>query len=408
MLSAEHLSVIQATAPAVEANARNITEHFYPLMFERYPEVKAYFNDAHQGSGSQRQALANAVIAYAKNIERLEVLGDAVSLIAHKHCSLGIAPEHYPIVGECLLDAIAAVFQEAATQEVLEAWGAAYGQLADILIQAEAAIYQSNAERQGGWQGERTFTVTDKVQESDVITSLLLAPADGNTGIDFLPGQYIGLVMNIDGRTVRRNYSLSDAPGKEGLRISVKREPGGLVSNYLHDQVQAGDQLSLTAPCGDFVLRESTRPLFLVTAGVGLTPAISMLNHCVASGREIHFVHAAQNSRAHAFEAHVSDLARRYSNLKPFYIYDQPMDGDTPHAKGFINSDILEKLLPADRDVEFYFLGPKPFMKSVNALTQSLAIPSTQVHFEFFGPLEDLTADTIAEPATKETEAQPA
>src|SRR5690606_22688026 len=140
-------------------HANAITEVFYPLMFARYPAVTAYFNQAHQAQGTQRRALANAVVAYASNLDRLEALGDAVALIVHKHASLNVLPEHYPIVGECLLAASREVLGEAASDEVLAAWGAAYQQLAEILIGAEEAVYQENEQRHGGWRGERDFVL---------------------------------------------------------------------------------------------------------------------------------------------------------------------------------------------------------------------------------------------------------
>lgn len=392
MLTQSQIDIIKATAPVVAEHAREITETFYPLMFERYPEVQAFFNQAHQQTGSQRQALANAVIAYASNIDRLEVLGDAVSLIAQKHCSLDIRPEQYPIVGECLMAAIGEVLGDAVTPEVADAWGAAYQQLADILINAEAEIYQANAARPGGWEGEREFRVADKVVESEEITSFHLLPVSGEQQIDFLPGQYIALVLNIDGQVMRRNYSLSDAPGRAGLRISVKREAGGEVSNYLHDRVQVGEVLNVTAPCGDFVLNEhSKRPLALVTGGVGITPAISMLNASVASGREIIFIHAARHGGVHAFADHVESLAEKHDNLKHYFVYNEPRPDDKPHAKGLLDDSLLGEWLPGI-DVDLYFLGPVPFMKAVNQHVEKLGVPEAQVRYEFFGPLQALSA----------------
>lgn len=390
MLTPAQIQTINATVPAVSAHARQITDHFYPLLFSRYPQVLEYFNKTNQSKGSQRQALANAVIAYASNIERLELMGDAVSLIAQKHCSLGILPEHYPLVGECLLEAISAVLGDAATQEIIDAWSLAYQQLANILIQAEEGINASNAQRSGGWRGDRTFKLVRKVIESDVISSFYFEPTSGSELIDFHPGQYVAVVLNINGEVVRRNYSLSDTPGKRTLRISVKRESEGVVSNYLHNSLKEGDNVKLSAPCGDFVLRKSERPLFLVTAGVGLTPAISMLNSAVTSGREIHFIHAAQNSQVHAFKEHVDTLAAQHKNLNVFYIYDQPLTQDTPDAVGYVSQEHIESRLPQSKDVDFYFLGPTPFMRGVSQLTKALALPNEQVHFEFFGPLEDL------------------
>ncbi len=390
MLSDNTKEIIAATLPAVKENARNITEVFYPLMFERYPQVKAYFNEAHQAQGTQRQALANAVVAYAGNLDRLELLGDAVSLIVHKHASLNILPEHYPIVGECLLAAIKEVFGDVATDEVLSAWGEAYQQLADILITAEEGVYRANEQLPGGWRGEREFTLTKKQRESEVITSFYFEPTDGKAVAAFKPGQYITVILEIDGETTRRNYSLSDSPEQPYYRISVKRESGGRVSNYLHDQLQPGDTVRLTPPCGDFVLTESDRPLVLLSGGVGITPTISMLRPALASGREVHFIHGALNSRAHAFKDTIDQLGQEFSNLHTSYCYSEPLPGDTGVASGFLDQTRLEALLPLKNNPDVFFLGPRAFMQSCNKSLSALNIPKDRMHYEFFGPLEAL------------------
>ena len=395
MLTQAHIDIIKATAPLVGQHAREITDHFYPLMFQRYPAVKEIFNQSHQQKGSQPQALANALVAYATHIDQLGELSDAVKLIVHKHCSLNVLPEHYPIVGECLIESVGAVLGEAVTAEIAAAWQAAYQQLADLLINAEENLYQSNSERRGGWRGERAFRIDRIVKESDVISSFYLRPCEGEHLIDFTPGQYVGLIVELNGQRVRRNYSLSDAPGKEGVRISVKRENDGLISGYLHNCAATGDIVMLTAPAGSFVLdaaaAETQRPLVFVTGGVGITPAFSMLNSCVASGRPIIFVHAAINGRHHAFADDLSALAREYANLRTFIIYEKPQLEDKPDAVGLVNQKTFEALLPPDRDVDLYFLGPKPFMANINAFAESLGIPSSQRHYEFFGPAEQLS-----------------
>lgn len=140
-------------------------------------------------------------------------------------------PEHYPIVGTCLLRAIREVLgEQIATDEVLEAWGAAYQQLADLLIEAEESVYAASAQADGGWRGVRRFRVARKQAESEEITSFYLEPVDGQPLLAFQPGQYIGLRLDIDGEEVRRNYSLSAASNGREYRISVKREAGGRVS----------------------------------------------------------------------------------------------------------------------------------------------------------------------------------
>lgn len=390
MLSPQTKALIKATVPALEAVNETLTRHFYQLLFSEHPEVRALFNQRHQQTGEQPRALANSVIAYARNIDRLEALGPAVSLIVQKHASLNVLPEHYPVVGSCLLRAIREVMGEAATDEIVDAWGQAYGQLADLLIQAEEEVYQSHAQAPGGWRGPRKFRVARKETESAEINSFYLEPADGGPLLDFTPGQYLTLRVTLNGQETRRNYSLSDAPNGGYYRISVKREPMGTVSQYLHDVVMVGDILEAFPPCGDFVLAPSQRPLLLISGGVGLTPAIAMLNATAASGRPVHFLHCARNQAAHAFREHVDALAAQYPNVRRTYVYNEPAPGDQPDATGLLEQTLLARALPVDRNAEVYFLGPKPFMAGVKRMLAALGVPEQQTHYEFFGPLQSL------------------
>ena len=139
MLSAAHKAIVTATVPLLETGGEALTTHFYRILLDEHPDVRPLFNQANQVSGEQPRALANGVLMYAKNIDRLEALGDLATQIVQKHVALQILPEHYPIVGACLLRAIREVLgAEVATDAVIEAWAAAYGQLADLLIGAAA------------------------------------------------------------------------------------------------------------------------------------------------------------------------------------------------------------------------------------------------------------------------------
>ncbi|MEG0886174.1 MAG: FAD-binding oxidoreductase, partial [Janthinobacterium sp.] len=261
----------------------------------------------HQSSGDQPRALANSVLMYAKHIDRLEALGPLVGQIVNKHVALQILPEHYPIVGHHLLASIREVLgPDIATDEIIDAWGAAYQMLADLLIGAEEEVYAANEKAPGGWRGARTFRVAEKVPESAEITSFHLVPADGGAVVDFKPGQYIGMKLELDGEETRRNYSLSRAANGVGYRISVKREGNGKVSNHLHDNVQVGDTLELFAPAGDFTLVPSERPVAFISGGVGITPTLPMLEQALASGREVHFIHCARNGDVHAFREFIA------------------------------------------------------------------------------------------------------
>lgn len=390
MLSQHSKDLINASLPAVAPKVNEITAVFYPLMFSRYPEVKAYFNQAHQAQGTQPRALANAVVAYVTHLDKLEALGDAVALIVHKHASLNILPEQYPIVGECLLAAIKEVLGDVASDEILAAWGEAYQQLADLLIGAEEQTYQSNEKKAGGWRGEREFVLRRKERESDVISSFYFEAADGQAICDFIPGQYTTIVTEIDGQTVRRNYSLSGQPGCDYYRISVKAEPGGVVSNYLHQQLNEGDSVRLTAPVGSFTLNNEARPLVLLSGGVGITPAMSMLMPALAQGRNVSFIHAAIDGRHHAFKQDVDELAQKNTNLSVTYCYEKPTAADQPHFSGLIDRALLADLLPADRNMDVYLIGPKAYMQVMYKALIALDINPANIHYEFFGPLEVL------------------
>src|ERR1700712_4446633 len=150
MLTLEHRAIVKATVPLLETGGEALTTHFYDALLREHPELQPFFNQANQRSGSQQRALANGVLMYARHIDELEKLGDLVAVVVNKHVSLQIQPQHYPIVGGCLLRSIRAVLgAEIATDAVIEAWAAAYGQLAGILAGAEGAAYADIASQPG-------------------------------------------------------------------------------------------------------------------------------------------------------------------------------------------------------------------------------------------------------------------
>jgi nitric oxide dioxygenase len=410
MLSDETIRIVQATAPVVALHAEAITRRFYTLMFAGNPETLAYFNPAHQHSGGQQRALAGAICAYAANIDNLAALGPAVELIAHKHCSLGILPEHYPIVGRHLLVAIKDVLGESASTDVIDAWGEAYGFLAEVFIERERQIYYEQAAAPGGWNGYRPFVVDRKRPESEVVTSLYLRPVDGGPLPLFNPGQYITVTINHPTVSATpRNYSLSDRPGLDYYRISVKREPSlaanapaGLMSNHLHDAVQQGDTLSIGPPCGQFTLdptQVTARAIALISGGIGITPLLAMLkslaHHRVAT--PVYFIHAARNSSHHAFAEEVRKIAAECPNIHLHIRYDEPLANDVGgqhcDSTGRIDEQLLSELLPSI-ETEFYFCGPKPFMAMLLHTLKTLGVADSRIHYEFFGPKQELTQVT--------------
>ncbi|ACB24583.1 MULTISPECIES: NO-inducible flavohemoprotein [Methylobacterium] len=404
-LSPATVALIKATVPALEAHGLTITKRMYERLFQN-AEIRDLFNQSHHGeTGSQPKALAQAVLAYARNIDNLGVLGSAVERIAQKHVALNILPEHYPHVADALLGAIGDVLGAAATPEICAAWGEAYWFLAEILIGREAAIYRDLAAKPGGWNGWRDFHVENVVQESETIRSFVLVPVDGAPVLRHEPGQYLGFLFDLPGHGVlKRNYSISCAPNDRAYRITVKREahpgaPAGIVSNWLHDHARYGTVLRAAPPAGDFFLdRASEAPVVLVSGGVGLTPMLSMLAaiEAEAPGRPTWYVHGALNGRVHAMRGAASAAASGNANIRVRTFYAQPeaqdRQGEHYDEAGLITAGWLVANTP-QAEATYYLCGPKPFLASlVNGLRRT-GVPDERVRFEFFGPADELAED---------------
>jgi nitric oxide dioxygenase len=399
-LTQRTIEVVKSTAPVLQQNGELLTRHFYERMFRENPEVAPFFNRSNQASGNQQRALAGAICAFAANVDQLEVLGAAVETIAQKHATLRILPEHYPIVGANLLASIREVLGAAATEEIIDAWSEAYGFLSNILIGREQHIYEIQARTEHGWNGFRSFRVARKLEESEVITSFYLVPADGGKVPAYKPGQYLTVrVPDGEGSTTMRNYSLSSAPHPGHFRISVKAEPAGFVSGLLHG-LEEGGWVEVGPPCGEFFLDLSEhheRPLVLLSAGVGITPVLAMLESVLMEQpqRDVIFIHGALNGRTHAFRLRLQELAAGHPQLKLHVRYSEPDAADRDKgwhdSEGFIDAELIESVIPR-RDCDYFFCGPKPFMSGIYRQLLAWGIPGSQVHFEFFGPKQELEA----------------
>lgn len=397
MPNALTIELVKSTVPVLSARGSDITTAMYGKLFQD-DHIRALFNHSNQGeNGSQVHALSAALIAYAQNIDNLDALVPVVERIAHKHIGYHILPEHYEYVARALLAAIEEVLAPDISQEVLAAWGEAYWFLADILINREANIRTTLESSKGGWNGWREFTISAKQQESDVITSFTLSPVDGLPVLAHRPGQYLTLRLNLeDGRTIKRNYSISCAPNNDHYRISVKLEPNGQGgSRFLHETVQIGDVIELTPPAGDFFLPdEPERPVVLLSAGVGLTPMVSMAETIGAHYPDIeaYYVHGALNSRTHAMDKHVRQIAKQHGKMSVMTFYSDPTNDDvcgkTHDQDGYISPDWLSANTPF-HTADFFLCGPKPFLRTmVNALAQR-GVETNRIHYEFFGPTDE-------------------
>lgn len=398
-LSDKTIATVKATVPALEAHGLEIVRTMYAHMFQN-PEIAALFNQSHHSKdGSQPKALTGAILAYARNIDNLAALTPDVERIAQKHVGLQILPEHYPHVADALLAAIEEVLGDAATPDVLAAWGEAYWFLADILIGREASLYRELETAEGGWSGWRNFTVDEVRPESEIITSFILRPSDGGPVVRHKPGQYLTFWLDLPGQpSLKRNYSISSAPNGKAYRISVKREPEGLVSNWLHDHASPGTELRVAPPAGDFYLPEqAARPVVLLSGGVGLTPMMAMLETVAERrpGLPAHYVHGALNGAVHAMGPRARALAEKTGNVRVTTFYEAPRAGDVPgrdfDRKGRIDGEWLRAETPIG-EAEYYLCGPRPFLRALVSELASAGVPAERIRYEFFGPADELLA----------------
>ena len=396
MLSQQHIDTVKATIPLLASAGPAITEHFYQRMFAHNPELKHVFNMTHQRTGGQPAALFNAIAAYATHIDNLEVLTGAVMRIAHKHTSFNIQPDQYDIVGHHLIETLRELAPDAFTQDVEEAWVAAYGQLADIFIKVEGDLYAERAGQQGGWKDFRRFRVASKTPESDLVTSFVFEPVDGGAVIGYQPGQYLGVKLHPKGNEFDeiRQYSLSTTPNGKHYRISVKREGTGdikgVMSNYLHDHLNVGDEIEAMPPAGDFVFQDKQTPVVLISGGVGLTPMQAILDTLAKQqyNHPVSYLHACTHQGQHSFKEHVNSLKGQL-NLSVHTWYEQAKSEEEGVTKGMMKLDAIKDSLPLT-DGEFYLCGPVGFMMFVKQQLLTLGVEADRIHYELFGPHQEV------------------
>ncbi|MET9291378.1 globin domain-containing protein [Streptomyces sp. NPDC003077] len=391
MLSPTSAQTVRATLPAVGAAIGEITKLFYDKLFTAHPALlRDLFNRGNQAEGTQPQALAGSIAAFATYlVEHPDERPDTMlARIAHKHASLGVRADQYPIVHEHLFAAIVEVLGEAVTPEVAAAWDEVYWLMANALIAQEKALYAGAGVAEGEvW---REYRVVARSEETDDVATFVVQPADGGAVPASRPGQYVSVRVELpDGARQIRQYSLSGQPD-EGLQFSVKRvhedaagAPAGEVSNFLHDHFHGGETLRVSAPFGDVVLDGGDRPVLLASAGIGCTPMIGMLTHLAAtgSGRRVIAAHADRTPLTHAFRGDFLGLVEKLPNATAEIWYEEP-GAEASGRAGRMDLSAVE--IPAGTVA--YLCGPVPFMKAVRAELLEAGVAAADIHYEVFGP----------------------
>jgi nitric oxide dioxygenase len=399
MLSTKSAAVVKATLPVIGAAIGDITPVFYRRMFAAHPELERdLFNRGNQAQGDQQSALAGAIAMYATLLvaddgrDPVEVL----ARIAHKHASLGITEDQYPIVHEHLFAAIVEVLGDAVTPDVASAWNEVYWHMAGALVTIEKRLYAETGVADGDvW---RTLVVRRRLQESPDTVSFVLGTPDHSTLPAALPGQYVSVqVMLPDGARQIRQYSLTRTSEPSEWSISIKAVPAshaddgttipaGEVSNFLHHNLFEGDEIRASAPFGDLVIEDSSRPLVLISAGIGATPIIGILHYLagIDSAREVLVLHADRSPARHAHRQELKELVAAMPTASLHRWYEDLGVRPTRDVLRAGRVDLGTVEIPADAQI--YLCGPLPFMESVRTSLIEQHVPAADIRYEVFGP----------------------
>lgn len=382
MLSTKSFPIIEATLPLVGARMPEIARNFYGRMFAARPELfDGLFSRSNQKNGSQQQALAGSVAAFATHlVNNPETTPEAMlSRIAHKHVSLAIRPEQYDVVYQYLFEAIADELSDVITDEIAAAWTEVYWLMAHAMIKLEEGLYSAAASD----RPLAPWVVVGKVAAGTDAVTFTLEPADDTPVSPSLPGQYVSVTVRMpDGIHQVRQYSLSAGTGTDTRVFTTRLDSDGEVSPVLHRDVQIGDQLILSNPCGDIALNAGDRPLVLVSAGIGCTPSASILRALADenSTREVLVLHAENTLERWALRDQMREDVALLEAAELELWLETPSEGDAAHD-GFMS--LANVTIPKDASV--YLCGPLPFMRSLRSQALDAGIPADRIQYEVFG-----------------------
>ncbi|KAH8202192.1 hypothetical protein TruAng_003667 [Truncatella angustata] len=445
-LTYNQMKLVKGTIPTLREHGEHISTVFYKTMLKDHPELNNYFNAVNMKSGRQPRALTQLILAYASNISHISELTPKFERVANKHVSLGIQPDHYEIVCKYLMRAFAAVLGPAMDTDVRVAWTKAYWIMANMLAGRERQLYREHE----NWKGFRRFIVDKKTRETTEgdIVSFELKAVDGVPLPAFMPGQYVSLRVRVPGSGYLqiRQYSLSDTPRPDRYRISVKRvsettvassassnlsapsrrpsppnrshsrassfstavesttgdsflgimdyskRKQGVVSNLLIDEIMEGDVLELSHPSGDFYLDTSndsgSTPLVFISAGIGVSPILSMLNTVTEKNSTRPITWAQGSKQSIPFEEHVMKLAKTRPNMRTTFFNTGMGNKDLAESTDSLGFGYYlewlkeEDMYFSNRSTEYYICGPERFMKDISTYLVTNGVSLAQIRYE--------------------------
>jgi nitric oxide dioxygenase len=392
-LEPAHQQIVSATLPLIGAHIDEITAEFYRRMFSAHPELlRNLFNRGNQAQGAQQRALAASIATFATHLvdPNLPHPAALLSRIGHKHASLGVTADQYPIVHEHLFAAIVAVLgADTVTAEVAQAWDRVYWIMADTLIGFEHDLYRSAGVDDGDVY--RRARVVSRVDEPSGAV-LITVRSEGRPFAEFSAAQYVSVGVTMpDGARQLRQYSIVNAPGTEELTFAVKPvaavagQPAGEVSNWIAANVRVGDIVDVTVPFGDLPAPAPGAPLVLISAGIGVTPTVGILEYLCAEAPDtrVQVLHADRSERTHPLRERQTELTAQLpqATLDVWY-EDGPTAGNGEAHPGLLDLAGVE----ISDDTQVYLCGGNGFVQAVRAQLTARGVTPERVHCELFSP----------------------
>lgn len=375
MLNEKERDIIKETVPVLQQKGEEITSYFYNRMFTRHPELKNMFNQTNQKKGLQSTALAQSVLAAAVNIDDLTRIMPVVKEIAYKHCALQVPEAGYDIVGENLLAAIQNILDLPEDDVIIATWAKAYGEIASVFINVEKEIYNDMA-----WDGFKPFKIT----HIEAITSdikMFTVKSDEYDLSKFEAGEYITVDVESDKLEYRakRHYSIIEGD-KHTLTFAVKRDVTdsheGEVSTILHDEMEVGDTIDLSAPVGVFGIVNDTAPQLFIGSGIGVTPLIPMFNDVAKSNVKVDFIQNVESVQEIPFNSRIEHIVNNSDNAS-YIIHDK-------QKSGYMDATYLSQFISTD--TEIYVCGGVKFLQSIITTLKEIGVEAQRIHFESFIP----------------------
>ncbi len=390
MLSDKSRPIIEATLPLVAERIPHITPDFYRRMFAARPDLMdGMFSRSSQLEGSQPKALAGSIAVFASYIVQNpdKYPDEVLSRVAHKHASLRLHEDEYPTVYKYLFEAIAADLGSACTEEVAQAWTEVYWLMGNALIKLEKGLYAMQAND----VMFAPFRLVSRRQTGEQVVDLVFEAADATPLTPAKAGQYISLITKAeDGLRQPRQYTLLPAESHQ-RRVAIKLDPEGEMTK-IHHALKEGDIVEISNPYGDVTLGgfgdDGSGPLYLFSAGIGVTPMIAFLQELLDQGseREVVVVHSDSSLQSWPLREEMTELVAQLPKAR-LLSFTGDGQGD---FQGRLDVSALE--VPSNAAV--YLCGPLPFMQNARSQLIAAGVPGVQIQYEIFGPDQWMLRDT--------------